>query len=282
MSQVVVVIGGGPLSPLPSARSTTTPRSSPPTAASTTPSPPACDPVCCSAISTASRAHGKMWAYAHEVEIDEHPGRQGRHRHRAGAAPRRRRPMPPHLLVLGAAGDRFDHTLGTLAALGNPSLAEFETDATAPRRGGHLRASTPAGRSMSTCPWQSPSRCWRCTGPCRGVTLTGRALAADRRHARPVEHPRAQQRDNRSATRRRHRRRPHLGGPMKSVISVAGASPRRRPTLVAGCDAAPSASCRGAATGDACRLRLVPDQGHAAHHRARRVHRLHRHRGATS
>jgi thiamine pyrophosphokinase len=32
-----------------------------------------------------------------------------------------------NLLVLGAAGERFDHALGTLAALGNPALSRFET-----------------------------------------------------------------------------------------------------------------------------------------------------------
>ena len=30
-------------------------------------------------------------------------------------------------MVFGAAGDRFDHALGTIAALGNPVLARFET-----------------------------------------------------------------------------------------------------------------------------------------------------------
>jgi len=71
-------------------------------------------------------AHGKMWAYAHELEIDEHPVDKEATDTELALA-RATVSGATNLLVLGAAGERFDHALGTLAALGNPALAVFET-----------------------------------------------------------------------------------------------------------------------------------------------------------
>src|SRR6185503_13765901 len=121
MSQVVVVIGGGPLSPravtdvLPDATII------------------AADSGLDHAVAAGLRptiligdldsisAHGKMWAYAHELEIDQHPLDKGATDTEL-ALLRAADTDAGNLLVFGAAGDRFDHALGTLAALGHPTL----------------------------------------------------------------------------------------------------------------------------------------------------------------
>ena len=126
MSQVVVVIGGGPLSSravtdvLPDATII------------------AADSGLDHAVAAGLRptvligdldsisAHGKMWAYAHELEIDQHPVDKGSTDTEL-AFIRAAATEADTLLVFGAAGDRFDHALGTIAALGNPILARFET-----------------------------------------------------------------------------------------------------------------------------------------------------------
>jgi thiamine pyrophosphokinase len=126
MSQVVVVIGGGPLSPravtdvLPDAVII------------------AADSGLDHAVAAGLRptiligdldsisAHGKMWAYAHELEIDQHPVDKAATDTEL-ALTRAVATEADNLLVFGASGDRFDHALGTLAALGNPALARFET-----------------------------------------------------------------------------------------------------------------------------------------------------------
>ena len=126
MSQVVVVIGGGPLS----------------TRAVTDVLPDttiiAADSGLDHAVAAGLRptvlvgdldsisAHGKMWAYAHELEIDQHPVDKGSTDTEL-ALVRAVATEADTLLVFGAAGDRFDHALGTIAALGNPILARFET-----------------------------------------------------------------------------------------------------------------------------------------------------------
>jgi thiamine pyrophosphokinase len=71
-------------------------------------------------------AHGKMWAYAHELEIEEHDTDKDSTDTEL-ALRRAAATEATNLLVVGAAGERFDHALGTLAALGNPLLARFET-----------------------------------------------------------------------------------------------------------------------------------------------------------
>ncbi|MEP7201344.1 MAG: thiamine diphosphokinase [Ilumatobacteraceae bacterium] len=71
-------------------------------------------------------AHGKMWAYAHELEIDEHPVDKGSTDTEL-ALLRAAATDADTLLVLGAIGERFDHALGTITALGNPALAHFES-----------------------------------------------------------------------------------------------------------------------------------------------------------
>ena len=69
-------------------------------------------------------AGGTMWAYAHEITIARYPTDKDatdtalaiEHALSAGC---------DRLLVLGGAGDRLDHTLGTITALGDPVLQPF-------------------------------------------------------------------------------------------------------------------------------------------------------------
>ena len=199
MSQVVVVIGGGPLSPFVVSE------------VDDDATIIAADSGLDHAVAAGLRptvligdldsisAHGKMWAYAHEVEIDEYPADKDAHRHRAGASPRRLASTPRDLLVLGATGDRFDHTLGTLGRARPPGARRVRNDPAAPRRASPSTSSTPGTRSPSTLPLAGPLLAAR---PARAVPRCHRhrrTLATDRRLARSVEHSRPQQRDNRSA-----------------------------------------------------------------------------------
>jgi len=71
-------------------------------------------------------AAGRMWAYAHGVVIVEHPtDKDATDTELAIATAVGLEAVQSLLLVGGLAGhpDRFDHVLGTLLALGHPSLA---------------------------------------------------------------------------------------------------------------------------------------------------------------
>jgi thiamine pyrophosphokinase len=122
MSQVVVVIGGGPLSPraitdvLPDATIVAADSGLDHAVAA------GLKPTVLIGDLDSISAHGKMWAYAHELEIDQHPVDKGATDTEL-ALVRAAATDAEHLLVFGAVGDRFDHALGTLAALGNPSLS---------------------------------------------------------------------------------------------------------------------------------------------------------------
>ncbi len=171
MSQVVVVIGGGPLS----ARAVTDVL---PDATII-----AADSGLDHAVAAGLRptvligdldsisAHGKMWAYAHELEIDQHPVDKGSTDTEL-ALVRAAATEADTLLVFGAAGDRFDHALGTIAALGNPVLARFETvrlvlDETTIyvlHAGRSVTVDLPEGSSFSLIALH---------GACRGVQVTG-------------------------------------------------------------------------------------------------------------
>src|SRR3954462_12188163 len=126
MSQVVVVIGGGPVSP----RVATDVEADAiiiaadsgldhAVAAGLRPS------VLIGDLDSIS-AHGKMWAYAHELEIDEYPLDKDSTDTEL-ALLRASQTDADSLLVFGGAGDRFDHALGTLAALGIPALSKFDS-----------------------------------------------------------------------------------------------------------------------------------------------------------
>jgi thiamine pyrophosphokinase len=126
MSQVVVVIGGGPLSPrgltdvLPDATIIAADSGLDHAVAA------GLKPTVLVGDLDSISAHGKMWAYAHELEIDQHPVDKAATDTEL-ALIRAAASDAEHLLVFGAVGDRFDHALGTIAALGSPSLAKFET-----------------------------------------------------------------------------------------------------------------------------------------------------------
>ena len=147
MSQVVVVIGGGPLSPravtdvLPDATII------------------AADSGLDHAVAAGLRptiligdldsisAHGKMWAYAHELEIDQHPVDKGSTDTELALAPGRRRRTPTDLLVFGAIGDRFDHALGTISPRSAiPCWPGSRSIRLAARRDRGSRACIPVGR----------------------------------------------------------------------------------------------------------------------------------------
>ncbi|MBI4933535.1 MAG: thiamine diphosphokinase [Actinobacteria bacterium] len=70
-------------------------------------------------------AAGRMWAYAHELVIDQQPTDKDLTDTELALATAAGRDGATHLLVLGGSGDRLDHTLGTLLALGHPRLAHF-------------------------------------------------------------------------------------------------------------------------------------------------------------
>ncbi len=116
-------------------------------------------------------AHGKMWAYAHELEIDQHPVDKTATDTELALA-RAAETEATDLLVFGATGDRFDHALGTLAALGNPVLARFDTIRLALDDSSiHVMHS---GRSVTIdLPQNSTFSLLALHGPCSGVEVTG-------------------------------------------------------------------------------------------------------------
>jgi len=70
-------------------------------------------------------ASGRMWAYAHETEVQEHPVDKDASDTELAIAAALRVPGVQQLLVLAGDGDRLDHMLGTILALGHPSLSEL-------------------------------------------------------------------------------------------------------------------------------------------------------------
>ena len=171
MSQVVVVIGGGPLSP----QAVTEVAGDATIVAADSGLDHAVDAGLRPSILVGDldsiSAHGKMWAYAHELEIDQHAVDKDATDTEL-ALSRAAATEATDLLVLGSTGDRFDHALGTIAALGSPKLAHFESirllldDAVV-----HI---IHAGRSL---PLElRPNTLFSLLalhGPCRGVEVTG-------------------------------------------------------------------------------------------------------------
>src|SRR3954451_2130 len=171
MSQVVVVIGGGPLSPR---------------VASDVEADAvviAADSGLDHAVAAALRpsvlvgdldsisAHGKMWAYAHELEIDEYPLDKDSTDTEL-ALLRASRTDGDSLLVFGGAGERFDHALGTIAALGMPALSTFDSIRLLLDEA--LVYVLHAGKSVSIdLPADTLFSLLALHGPCRGVDVTG-------------------------------------------------------------------------------------------------------------
>jgi len=121
-------------------------------------------------------AAGRMWAYAHELEIHEHP--VDKDLTDAELAIRRALDAPDlrQLLVIGGLDDpadqRFDHLLGMLLALGHPLLAGVgsvkavlaDTQFQMMHPGKHTVLDLEAGQTFSLLALH---------GPCRGVTVNG-------------------------------------------------------------------------------------------------------------
>ncbi len=171
MSQVVVVIGGGPLSPL--AVSNVVAEATIIAADSGLDHAVAAGlrPTVLIGDLDSITAHGKMWAYAHELEIDQHPVDKGATDTEL-ALIRATATAADDLLVFGAIGERFDHALGTLAALGNPALAHFETIRL--MLGDTAVHVIHPGRSLTIdMPQRSPFSLLALHGPCSGVDVTG-------------------------------------------------------------------------------------------------------------
>jgi thiamine pyrophosphokinase len=171
MRQVVVVVGGGPLHPL---------------AVSRVSSPVAmiaADSGLDAAIDAglaptrlvgdldSLSASGRMWAYAHRIDIDEHPTDKDA-TDTALALQQAATSGADELLLLGGEGDRFDHTLGAVAALGDAALAEFRT--VTGWFGRRVAQVVHPGRS---CVIEARSgdtfSLFALHGPCAGIALTG-------------------------------------------------------------------------------------------------------------
>jgi thiamine pyrophosphokinase len=171
MSQVVVVIGGGALSPR--AVTDVLPHASIIAADSGLDHAVAAGlrPTILIGDLDSISAHGKMWAYAHELEIDQHPVDKAATDTELALA-RAVATEADNLLVFGASGDRFDHALGTLAALGNPALARFETIRLA--LDDNTMYVIHPGRSVTVdLPRNSSFSLLALHGECRGVEVSG-------------------------------------------------------------------------------------------------------------
>src|SRR4051812_39201193 len=72
-------------------------------------------------------AGGRMWAYAHDVAIEEFAVDKDVTDTGLALAAAADAADATDLLLLGGTGDRLDHTLGALIALGAGELARFDT-----------------------------------------------------------------------------------------------------------------------------------------------------------
>ena len=116
-------------------------------------------------------AHGKMWAYAHELEIDQHPVDKASTDTEL-ALVRAAETEATDLLIFGAVGDRFDHALGTIAALGNPALGRFEAIRLALDQTS-VHVLHPGRSTTIDLPQNSTFSLLALHGPCRGIQVTG-------------------------------------------------------------------------------------------------------------
>lgn len=127
-------------------------------------------------------AAGRMWAYANEVYIDEHPTDKDATDTELALAAAVADPQITDLLLLGGldplVDDRLDHVLGTLLVLGHPALATFESvravvggsEVVVLHAGHRADLGLDAGQSFSLLALH---------GPCRGVTVTGARWSLD-------------------------------------------------------------------------------------------------------
>jgi thiamine pyrophosphokinase len=120
-------------------------------------------------------AAGQMWAYANEVEIERFPAEKDATDTELALATAAARSDNGDVLVLGGVdGDdnRLDHLLGTLLAMGNPSLARLHslhavlgtTECTVVHAGHTADLALDAGATFSVLALH---------GPAEGLTVTG-------------------------------------------------------------------------------------------------------------
>lgn len=121
-------------------------------------------------------ASGRMWAYAHELLIDEHPEEKDETDTELALAAAVTMAGATHLLVLGGldplGDDRLDHVLGTLLSLGHPALTVFQSVTAVI---GSSEAHLVHGGRAHALPLDAGQvfSLLALHGPCTGVTLTG-------------------------------------------------------------------------------------------------------------
>ena len=185
---VVVVTGSAPLDRACDRRRATRCRtSSPPTAGSTTPAPPGSTPTCSSATSTRSPRSG--WRGPSSTpQVERHPADKTCTDTELALALAARR-SPDHLLLVAGAGDRLDHALAALGALGAPSLERG-------RRGRGVVGLRPRARGPPRAAGDARGRARHHVLGARGPRRVRRRhghrcpLAAHRRDARPARRTR--------------------------------------------------------------------------------------------
>ena len=172
MSQVVVVIGGGPLSPR--ALESVEP------GAVVVAADSGLDHAVAAGLAPhhlvgdldSISAAGRMWAYAHEISIDEHPPAKDETDTELALALAATVAADGEVLLLGGAGDRLDHTLATVLALGRDDLAACRSvravlgdiELVVVHPGRRTVVAGDVGRTFSVLALH---------GPCTGVTVRG-------------------------------------------------------------------------------------------------------------
>lgn len=121
-------------------------------------------------------AAGRMWAYAHEAEIDEYPADKDLTDTELALARALTVPGAWQVLLVGGVDEtgerRLDHQLATILALGHPSLAAAHhvravighTELAMVHPGHHVLLELEEGQLFSLLALH---------GPCTGVTVTG-------------------------------------------------------------------------------------------------------------
>ena len=121
-------------------------------------------------------AAGRMWAYAHELEIHEHPADKDLTDTELAIARALDVPGASRLLVLGGLDNpddqRLDHLLGTVLALGHPSLAELEEVHAVLGTTEFLVLHSGQSAVLGIATGQ-PFSLLALHGPCSGITVTG-------------------------------------------------------------------------------------------------------------
>ena len=133
-------------------------------------------------------AAGRMWAYAHGLEVDEHPTAKDLTDTELALVRARRVDDGPvdGLLVVGGVGDRLDHLLGVLLALGGDVASSpgsvraviGDTEFVVVRPHHRVELHLEAGRTFSVLALH---------GPCSGVHVSGSRWALDDAVLAPTE-----------------------------------------------------------------------------------------------